>query len=204
MTEKFADALFTELMAEHASALDGIALPPPARARRAGRPLLLTAAAFALLAATTAGAMLTGGSGTADAVTVNSDGTVVISVKDGHGIDAASREVHRLGLSSLAVLEARPGCPSFFTLPPDRSGRRADDVTMRQAGPDKLRVDVRNIPPGDTALILYQTMPGGQLVSTVLLINGPAPACVSFPPLKVPEPQDDGGTGSGSSQRPGG
>jgi hypothetical protein len=187
---KFADQLFADLMHEHEAALRAIERPAAPKAR-AARPVWVTSGALAASAAAAAGFVVLGGGSPAYAVTRNTDGTVTISLHELSGIDGANAKLHSLGLP-VAVVPVRAGCAPVGSLAARSQGKITASATVQ--GDGSVTVDVKGVPPGETALATFGKDVSGKIEGSIVLIKGKAPSCVS-----MPEPSG-GGAGAGTSQ----
>jgi len=199
---KFEDQLFADLMTEHRTRLAGIG-PGPAR-RIQPRVAWLTGAATTVAAgAATAAVVLIGGSSPAYAVTQNPNGTVTLSVASKAGIGPANTQLHVLG-DPVVVVPVGADCPSINSLPKPQlvpGGHISGSTSAtgsRSGGPTSITIDIQGVPAGDTAIVAYSTLPGGQATFASAVISGPVPSCVSLP---APPAQPGPGSGptSGSS-----
>lgn len=198
---KFADQLFTDLMAEHGPALERST--PPAR-RVVPRPVWLAAGVVGMAGAVTAGMAVFGSGAPAYAVTPNDDGTVTISINQMTGLDGANLALHNLG-DRVVVVPVRPGCPPIGSLPvakpvPGQETSLRIGVREHDGGNGTVTVDAHGVPAGDTMVVAAEQTAQGVQVASVL-ISGPAPRCVSdLPPTPIPGP---GSGHSGRSVAPG-
>jgi hypothetical protein len=101
---KFADQLFTDLMAEYRPTLDETELAQPPK-KRSTRPVLLTGG-FATIVAliTTVSLLLTTGA-PAYAVTRNSDGTFTVTLNQMAALQQAAATLHAMDANRTAVCE---------------------------------------------------------------------------------------------------
>jgi hypothetical protein len=101
---KFADQLFTDLMADYRPTLDETELPQPPK-KRSAKPVWLTGG-FATVVAliTTASLLLTTGA-PAYAVTRNSDGTVTVTLNQMAALQQAAAALHAMEANPTAVCE---------------------------------------------------------------------------------------------------
>ncbi|HEY0806846.1 MAG TPA: hypothetical protein VGD84_17370, partial [Pseudonocardiaceae bacterium] len=144
---KFADQLFSDLMAEYQPALERIERPAVSARRAVPRPVWLAAGVVGMAGAITGGIVALGGS-PAYAVTRNGDGTVTISLSELSGVDGANGKLHNLGLP-VVVVPTRPGCPAVKpALSP--ASHQLTSALARTGKDGSITVDVRGVPAGDT------------------------------------------------------
>src|SRR5215469_604161 len=127
----FSDQLLTDLMREHAAALQRTELPAPS----AGHSSIKR------------GAWLAGGAAQAFAVTPHPDGTVTVSISDLSGVSGANARLQDLG-DRVVVVPVRAGCPLFTTLRPPTampSGQSSGTITASKAS-GTMTVDAHGIP----------------------------------------------------------
>lgn len=229
---RFADQLFDDLMREHGSALAHTRVPAAPKRHPAARPVLLTAGAGGLAVAATVGSLLATGGGTpAYAVTKNSDGTVTLAVYQQSGIAAANAQLHQLGDEQVVVVPVRSGCPSISSLRAPAVPARQISVRASSSGDGAVTVDAHGIPAGDILVLgwaatgrgefsMSQSMtstsgkasggsnapaPATGATTAARLTSGPAPSCVSVPPLPLrgghPVGQATSGSGASQSQK---
>ncbi|MFD0631459.1 hypothetical protein ACFQ9X_07285 [Catenulispora yoronensis] len=109
---KFADSLYQSLMDEHGDTLAAMEAHGPAG--RSLRPVWASAGTIAAVATAAVGFTAFGGTASAYAVTDNHDGTVTVKVDKPSGVAGANAALARIK-SRVAVVEAKPGCPSIDT-----------------------------------------------------------------------------------------
>jgi hypothetical protein len=177
---KFEDQLFTDLMQEYRPALEGICRPAVTRRRTVPHPAWLATSAVGIAGAATTTAVLLGGGSPAYAVTSNANGSVTVSVNKLAGVSAANARLRALDFR-VVLVPVGSGCPTLSSLPKASwpPGARAGETTRTADG--AVTVGVREIPPGDTALVPVWTQPNGVIYFPVHLIKGTAPSCVSVP-----------------------
>jgi hypothetical protein len=109
---KFADQLFTDLMAEYRSALDATELPRQQK-QRSARPAWLTGGvATAVALVTTVSLLLTTG-GPAYAVTKNADGTITFTLNQLAGAQEAAAALRAIDADPTAVCELDNSANAF-------------------------------------------------------------------------------------------
>jgi multidrug efflux pump subunit AcrA (membrane-fusion protein) len=201
---KFADHLYESLMAEHGDALRGAAAQAQAQAhaeararRRVTRPVWASAGTVAAAAAAAVGFTVFGGTASAYAVTDNHDGTLTVKVTKPSGIAGANSELKKMG-SRVAVVEAKPGCPSIDTFATPGHGGRTD-VTVQLSGgdPNAITVSASGLPADETALVVY-SFDHGKGSTGMVPVKGKVPTCVSLP--AVPPPGSVVTQGNGGKQ----
>ena len=193
---KFADELFTDLMAEHGPALERVT--PPVR-RMVPRPVWLAAGVVGMAGAVTAGMAVFGSGTPAYAVTPNGDGTVTISINRMDGVDGANGTLRSLG-DRVVVVPVRPGCPgSIGSLKAAKPAPHQDvrlGVSAQQDQSGTITVDAHGVPAGDT-MVVGVLQQAGLIEVTSVLITGPAPSCVGslLPPGKALIPASGSSSG---------
>jgi hypothetical protein len=211
----FADQLFEDLMREHGAALRDLSDQAPIaaagtghkpkRARAARRPAWLTAGLVTATGATAAGFVLFGGAAApAFAVTQNANGTVSVTVNQASAIDAANTKLKAMGVR-VAVVPARPGCPSLSDFAPTHFQGELS-ISIRKGTSTSIDVDAKDVPASDTLALAYESDHGGLFVSSGL-VTGKVPSCVAIPAARTPGSggpagrsghQSGGSSGSGS------
>jgi hypothetical protein len=180
----FADHLFEELMEQHGAALTATpartAAAGPAR-RRLTRPVWASAGTVAAAATAAVGFTVFSGTASAYAVTANHDGSVTVKVTKPSGIPGANEKLHRIG-SKVAVVEAKPGCPSLDTFAAkDHGGESTLTVGFGNGSdPSTITVSATGLPADETALVVYSFADGKSSVGEAP-IKGAVPTCVSLP-----------------------
>ena len=197
---KFADQLFDDLMREHGDVLRTQAeaesvpvsesVPVPARSRRRGtRPAWLTAGLVAGTGAVAGGFVLFGGAVTpAYAVTLNSNGTVTVTVSQASAIDAANTKLTALGVHAV-VVPVRAGCPSLSSVTvqiPPGNGRAQVSVSSSQHDGQisSITVDAKGVPADETMVLAFDSSHDGTFGASGF-VKGKVPDCVSLPTAPV-------------------
>jgi hypothetical protein len=172
----------------------------------AGASGLAVAAAVGTLVAT-------GGGNPAYAVTTHPDGAVTLAVYQESGIAGANAQLHQLGDDRVVVVPVGSDCPSINSLRAPAVPARQISVQASTSGDGAVTVDAHGIPAGDILVLgwvatgrgqfsMSQSMTSGSgsasgkasggsdrpataadAASAGRLTSGPAPSCVSIPPL---------------------
>jgi hypothetical protein len=185
---KFADHLFETLMDEHGDALT--ATPAAARAesrarRRFARPVWASAGTVAAAVTAAVGFTVFSGTASAYAVTDHHDGTLTVKVTKPSGIAGANGELKKMG-SKVAVVEAKPGCPSIESFAaPSNGGRTEVNVRLEDGDPSSITVTASGLPADETALVAY-SFDHGKAASAMVPVKGQVPTCVSLPAAPPP------------------
>jgi hypothetical protein len=226
---RFADQLFDDLMRDHGSTLAHTRVPAAPKRRPAVRPVLLTAGAGGLAVAATVGALAATGGGTpAYAVTTHTDGTVTLAVYQQSGISGINAQLHQLGDDRVVVVPVGSDCPSINSLPRPAVQAQQISVQASSSGDGAVTVDAHGIPAGDILVLGWAATGRGQfsmsqsMTSTSgpsskasggshqpataaeattagRLTSGPAPSCVSIPPLPPRGGRSAGGSSGSNS-----
>lgn len=162
-------ARFEELLLERLKQHEpdpGAALPP----RRRLAPVVVAATAvLAALAAVVLPSLGEGGP-TAQAVTLNPDGTVTINLReDLDNIDVANRELRELGVSNIVIVGySEPGgcAPEDLPKPGDSYPNGLTMSVTDDAGSREV-IRLELIPPGHTVLVIgeHRVFDGGEVIS---------------------------------------
>ncbi len=131
---KFADDLFTDLMAEYRPTLERTELPQP-RKKRSTKPIWLTGGFASIAGLVTTALLLFTTGAPAYAVTRNPDGTVTVTLNQMAALAQAAAALHAFG-APRAV-----GCPG--TTP----------IEMVTPGKNTVVIDPRNIPADQTGVL---------------------------------------------------
>ncbi|GAA1960372.1 hypothetical protein [Catenulispora subtropica] len=185
---KFADHLFENLMDEHGDALTArpvAASAPVAARRRFARPAWASAGTVAAATAAALGFTVFGGTASAYAVTDNHDGTLTVKVTKPSGIAGANDQLKKMG-SRVAVVEAKPGCPSIDTFrAPGNDGHALVDVMVKGGDPNSITVSASGLPNDETALVVY-SFDHDKATTAMVPVKGQVPTCVSLPTAPPP------------------
>jgi hypothetical protein len=177
---KFEDQLFTDLINEYQPALQSTRRPAAKGRHEVPRRVWLAVGAGGVAGVATAGVVLFGGGSPAYAVTPNANGSVTVSVTKLAGVAGANARLQALDLE-VALVPVEPGCPALSSLPKANWPPEARTGETAKTADGTVTVGVRDIPPGDTALVPVRTLSNSVIYFTVHLIKGPAPSCVSLP-----------------------
>lgn len=158
-----------------------------------GRSLRVPAAlAGVALAATGALVLPTLGAdpATAHAVTKRPDGTVSISLRDLHNVDAANRELRDLGIGNIVIIAMRP--PGTCR-PQDRLGpavRNLDVFDPPAAERKIVNVRPKAIPPNHTAVVMGDVQDPHRFVTAEMaVVPTQAHYCAEFSRYTLPPPR---------------
>jgi hypothetical protein len=172
-----------------------------------------------------------GGGSPAYAVTTHPDGTVTLAVYQESGIAGANAQLHQLGDDRVVVVPVGSGCPSINSLRAPAVPASQISVQASSSGDGAVTVDAHGIPAGDILVLGWAATGRGQFsmsesmtsgsgsasgkasggsdqpptaadaATAGRLTSGPAPSCVSVPPLPPRggrfAGQATGGSGSG-------
>ncbi|GAA2045118.1 hypothetical protein GCM10009839_56260 [Catenulispora yoronensis] len=176
---KFADSLYQSLMDEHGDTLAAMEAHGPAG--RSLRPVWASAGTIAAVATAAVGFTAFGGTASAYAVTDNHDGTVTVKVDKPSGVAGANAALARIK-SRVAVVEAKPGCPSIdtFRIPGGAGSPTRVDTRFAGTDPGSVTVSAWGLPADETALLVF-SFDHGKSTSAMVPIKGRPPVCVSLP-----------------------
>jgi hypothetical protein len=131
---KFADDLFTDLMAEYRPTLEQTELPTPRR-KRSAKPIWLTGGFASVAALVTTILLLFTAGAPAYAVTRNPDGTVTLTLNQMAALAQAAAALHAFGAPSAV------GCPG------------TGPIEVVTPGTNTVVIDPRDVPVGQTGVL---------------------------------------------------
>ena len=181
---KFADQLYTDLLHEHGSALDGIRPRAASPRHLASRRVVLAASAGGLAVAATAGALVAVSGTPAYALTSHPDGSVSLAVYKTAGIAQVNTKLHQLG-DRVVVVPVRSGCRPIDSLRAPRVAAHGPITVQGTSSSDgSVTVQAHGVPAGDILVVGTVASTHGKTRSTESaskLTSDPAPGCVSLP-----------------------
>jgi hypothetical protein len=160
---KFADQLFTDLMAEYRPTLEQTELPEPPRKRPVSKPVWLTSGATALAALVTTVVLLLTTGGPAYAVTRNPDGTVTLTLNQMTALTDAAAALHSFGAPDAV------GCQWTTTI----SG-------FPPASTNTVVINPKAIPPGRTGVLVAKPNSSGMPLVTWVVLPSNAQDCAAI------------------------
>lgn len=160
---KFADQLFTDLMAEYRPTLERTELPESPRKRPVARRVRLTSGATALAALVTTVVLLFTTGAPAYAVVSNPDGTVTLTLNQMGGLTDAVTALHSLGAPDAV------GCPMEYT-----------SSAFPPASTNSVVINPKAIPPGRTVVLVAKPNSVGQPLVNWVVLPGHVPDCVAI------------------------
>ena len=171
-------------------------------------------------------------------MTTHPNGTVTLAVYQESGIAGANAQLHQLGDDRVVVVPVGSGCPSINSLRAPAVPASQISVQASSSGDGAVTVDAHGIPAGDILVLGWAASGRGQFsmsesmtsgsgsasgkasggsdqpptaadaATAGRLTSGPAPSCVSVPPLPPRggrfAGQATGGSGSGHTHESGG
>ena len=139
---KFADQLFTDLMAEYRPALDETELPEPHARRRVAKPVWFSGGFVTIAALVTTVLLVFTTGAPAYAITQNSDGTVTLTLNQLKALAQATAALHSMGRSAAAGCQLNssaifsPSSTDSVTIDPKKITSGIEGMLVAATGKD--------------------------------------------------------------------
>lgn len=180
---RFEDRLWSELVEQHGAALAEQPVLVTSAPRRLHRgPIAAIGLAVAIALAAVVIGLSRGGGASAYAVVANPDGTVTVTINELVGVEPANERLQQLGVPA-RIPPVTAGCTTSSAdlrsarLTPEQSRKAFEPIGGN--GAYSVRIDPKGIPAGDTLVLRAYELPSGLISMKALLIEGPAPSCLT-------------------------